>query len=148
MLSAEEIWCQGFSEPNAGSDLAALSTTVCWTAIILSSTDKSVDQLRVGRGLVRADLCAPTPAVPKHKGLTALLVDMHSPGVEVRGLKQMSGESEFARYFSAMCACRSGTSSGKVNEGWGVAMGTLMHERGTFGAAPASELPGAISTGW
>jgi len=135
ILSADEIWCQGFSEPNAGSDLAALSTEAkldgnhfvinghkCWT-----SYGWAADWCEL---IVRTD-----PSVPKHQGLTVLLVDMKSPGIEVRGLKQMSGESEFSEIFFRDVRVPAENVAGKVNDGWKVAMGTLMHERGTFGAA-------------
>ncbi len=134
ILSAEEIWCQGFSEPNAGSDLAALSTEAkldgdhfvvnghkCWT-----SYGWAADWCEL---VVLTD-----PSAPKHKGLTVMLVDMKSPGVEVRGLKQMSGESEFCEIFFRDVKVPAENVVGQVNQGWKVAMGTLMHERGTFGA--------------
>jgi alkylation response protein AidB-like acyl-CoA dehydrogenase len=135
ILSAEEIWCQGFSEPNAGSDLAALSTEAkldgdhfivnghkCW-----NSYGWAADWCEL---VVRTDATA-----EKHKGLTVLLVDMKSEGVEVRNLKQMSGESEFCEIFFRDVRVPVENVVGKVNEGWKVAIGTLMHERGTFGAA-------------
>jgi alkylation response protein AidB-like acyl-CoA dehydrogenase len=74
------------------------------------------------------------PDVPKHKGLTVLLVDMKTSGVEVRPLRQMTGETEFNELFFHDVRVPVANLVGKVNEGWGVAMGTLMHERGTFGA--------------
>ena len=74
------------------------------------------------------------PAAPKHKGLTVMLVDMKSPGVEVRPLRQMTGETEFNEVFFRDVRVPVANVVGKVNQGWDVAIGTLMHERGTFGA--------------
>ncbi len=134
ILSAEEIWCQGFSEPNAGSDLAALSSEgkLNGNAFIVNgqkiwnSYGWAADWCEL---VVRTD-----PSVEKHKGLTVLLVDMKSRGVEVRPLKQMTGESEFCELFFRDVRVPVENVVGKVNDGWRVAMGTLMHERGTFGA--------------
>jgi alkylation response protein AidB-like acyl-CoA dehydrogenase len=125
ILSAEEIWCQGFSEPNAGSDLAGLQTEAR-----LDGDHYVINGQKVwtSYGWV-ADWCA-----PKHKGLTVLLVDMKSPGVEVRPLRQMTGETEFNEVFFRDVRVPVDNVVGKVNQGWDVAIGTLMHERGTFGA--------------
>jgi alkylation response protein AidB-like acyl-CoA dehydrogenase len=134
ILSAEEIWCQGFSEPNAGSDLANLQTEAR-----LEDGHYVVNGQKVWTSygwvgdwcelVVRTDATA-----AKHKGLSVLLVDMRSPGVEVRPLRQMTGESEFNELFFRDVRVPLENVLGKVNDGWGVAMSTLMHERGSYGA--------------
>ena len=134
ILSAEEIWCQGFSEPDAGSDLANVR---CEARLedghyivngqkVWNSYGWAADWCEL---VVRTD-----PAAAKHRGMTVLLVDMKSQGVEVRPLRQMTGETEFNEIFFHDVRVPAENLVGKVNEGWEVAIGTLMHERGTFGA--------------
>jgi len=135
ILSGDEIWCQGYSEPNAGSDLAALRTEA-----VLDGDHFVVNGQKTWTSFGHhADWCFAVvrtdPDVPKHKGLTYMLIDMHSPGVTLRPLKQMTGESEFNEVVFQNVQVPVENVVGKVNDGWNIAIATLMFERGTLGAS-------------
>ncbi|MEP7342831.1 MAG: acyl-CoA dehydrogenase [Acidobacteriota bacterium] len=136
ILSCEEIWCQGFSEPNAGSDVAGLATKATRGPNL--DDDFIVNGQKIWTSLAHvADwvllLVRTDPSVPKHKGITALLVDMHSPGVEVRPLKQMNGDSSFNEVFFDNVRVPLANVLGEVNKGWATAITTLMNERAHLG---------------
>jgi alkylation response protein AidB-like acyl-CoA dehydrogenase len=138
ILSAEEIWCQGFSEPNAGSDLSALQTRAVDRGdhYLVSGQKVWTTLAHVSRWclLLARERQEPNP---RH-GLTYLIVDMRSPGIEVRPLVQITGEAEFNEVFFNEVPVPKEQVLGEAGHGWEVAMTTLLHERGTLGAALAS----------
>jgi alkylation response protein AidB-like acyl-CoA dehydrogenase len=145
IFTGEDIWCQLFSEPSHGSDVAGIPSRAVrdgdewvvngqkvWTTLAHTSN--------FGMLLVRTN-----PDVPKHKGLSYFVLDMHAPGVEVRPLYQMTGEAEFNEVFLTDVRIHDSQRLGAEGEGWRVATTTLMNERVALAGGPAPKGSGPIS---
>jgi alkylation response protein AidB-like acyl-CoA dehydrogenase len=133
ILSGEDIWCQGFSEPNAGSDLASLGTKA-----IRDGDDFIVNGQKIWTSFAQlSDLCLllvrTDSEAPKHKGITCLLVNMRSQGISVRPLRQMSGDSGFNEVFFSNVRVPVSQVLGEVNKGWTTGITALMNERANLG---------------
>jgi alkylation response protein AidB-like acyl-CoA dehydrogenase len=144
ILSAEEIWCQGFSEPGAGSDLSAVRTSIAQRdgGFVVSGQKVWSSFAHV------ADWCIllgrSDPESKRHAGLTYLIVDMHARGVEVRPLRQLTGEAEFNEIFLEDVEVPRENVLGEIGDGWQVAMTTLLHERATLGFALSGVLEAQV----
>jgi alkylation response protein AidB-like acyl-CoA dehydrogenase len=144
ILSAEEIWCQGFSEPESGSDLASLKTKAVksngeWVVTGQKVWTTFAHHAKWCMLVARSDQDA-----PKHQGLTYFLMDMEQDGVQVRPLRQITGESEFNELFMEEARIPDENVIGGVGNGWQVAITTLMHERAGLGAASAASVKIAL----
>ena len=144
ILSAEEIWCQGFSEPESGSDLASLKTKAVPENGGFRITGQKVWTTFAHEAKWCMLVARTDPDVPKHKGLTYFLMDMEQDEVEVRPLRQITGEAEFNELFIENAYVPDENVVGGVGNGWMVAITTLMNERAGLGASAALGLANAL----
>lgn len=137
-MRGDEVWCQLFSEPSAGSDLAGIRTKGerdgdDWVINGQKVWTSGAQHSDFGIVVTRTD-----PSAPKHKGLTMFIVNMKDPGIEVRPIKQMAGSSEFNEVFFTDVRVKDSHRLGEVGDGWKVSLTTLMHERVAVGGKPAT----------
>jgi alkylation response protein AidB-like acyl-CoA dehydrogenase len=148
LATTEDIWCQLFSEPGAGSDLAGLSTSAVrdgsgdgdWVINGQKVWTSLAHRARWGLLLARTN-----PDVAKHKGLSYFVIDMHGPGVETRPLRQLTGQAEFNEVYFTDARIPDTHRLGDVGNGWGVAMTTLMNERSALGGSANRRGAGIIA---
>ena len=145
LFTSEEVWCQMFSEPGAGSDVAGLSTRAIrdgdeWILNGQKVWTTLAHVTRFGIVIVRTD-----PEKPKHKGLTMFVVDMQAPGVEVRPLVQATGEAEFNEVYFTDVRIPDSERLGDIGEGWHVSLTTLMNEHVSIGGQVHPQGSGLIA---
>ena len=144
LFTGEEIWCQLFSEPGAGSDVAALAARA-----MRDGDEWVVNGQKVWTTLAHVArwgmlVCRTDPDVPKHQGMTYFIVDMKAPGVEVRPLRQITGEAEFNEVYFTDARIPDSDRIGEVGDGWRIALTTLMNERVAIGGTVAPRGSGPI----
>ncbi|MGB0469080.1 MAG: acyl-CoA dehydrogenase family protein, partial [Ilumatobacteraceae bacterium] len=145
LFTANEMWCQLFSEPGAGSDVAGLSMTAVqdgeeWILNGQKVWTSLAHIAKWGLVIVRTD-----PTAVKHSGITAFVVDMHAPGVEVRPLRQMTGGAEFNEVYFTDVRVPAAEMLGSPGEGWRVSLTTLMNERTAIGGSTPPRGAGPIA---